>query len=100
MDVTIRILSARKIYSIKINTKTNECTNMGRRVNIKTQEFVDKLLDIIKTWKSNILGPKMIDGESYSIDIADGGEVEHFVGVNAFPDNYSDFVDLIEDNFD
>ena len=100
MKLAIKIFSSRKVYSIKIDTTSGECVNFGRLVKIKTQEFVDKLLDITKTWKSNLVGPNMLDGERYSIDIVDGNEEEHLVGVNKFPDNYGKFVDLIEENFD
>ena len=98
MKINIDIFSGRINHKITANTLTGDFFADGKRKSSNINNFIERLLGIVILWKENMVGPELLDGESYNVTITDeNNETVCFNGKNAFPDNYSDFVSLIKE---
>ncbi|WP_026669777.1 hypothetical protein [Butyrivibrio sp. AE3006] len=60
-------------------------------------ELLKSIFGLIENWKEEYNDPDVLDGTQWSLDIdcADGVE-KHYWGSNLFPDNFDDFLKVIE----
>lgn len=97
MKINISVLSGLVANKIFVDTSDGTFRVNGKDKKLDANKFVDRLLGIVVSWQSEMIGPQVLDGEIYTVDIADGDETAHFVGKNSFPDNYDEFVYLIDE---
>ncbi len=97
MKINIDILSGRLNNKITADTEAGDFLINGKKKQIDVNDFTNRLLGIILSWKEKMIGPELLDGESYCVTITDGEETASFYGKNSFPDNYDEFVLLIRE---
>ena len=68
---------------------------INRKKYILSQEYLEELIRIIRTWENEYGNSKNIDDEEFQIIIKTKKEQEIFHGKGKYPENYICFKDLI-----
>lgn len=82
--------------NIIINNKNNLITINNKTKEI-SEEKINDLIRIIRTWKNEYKNKKKIDSETFKIIINSNTETETITGNGDYPDNYNTFKEWIDD---
>ena len=95
MQIKIILKSNFEAKKIQIDTTKNICLVNNAQKVINTFDFAENLCKIIFGWKNEYIGPNVIDGESFIVEIIEGENKKTITGFNAFPQNYNKFINLL-----
>lgn len=95
MQIKIILKSNFEAIKIEIDTTKNLFLVNNVKKNINTFDFAENLCKIIFGWKNEYIGPNVIDGESFIVEITEGENKKTITGFNAFPQNYNKFLKLV-----
>ncbi len=97
MKILVNWATMKKVARLEINTATNQSILNGENFSLDIQNFSKKLIKIVSSWEKEMINPYGRDGISYSVWIKDGDINLKFVGKNKFPNNFSEFLNLLEE---
>lgn len=97
MKIGVRIKSIRRAVSIYLDDEDKVFTINGINCKMDKEEFKNRLLDIVLFWDEKMIAKGVIDGEEYSVKIKKENNVIEFKGYGKYPENYKDFIKLIEE---
>ena len=96
-DVKI-IVKTLNLNSYKIDSATNTISYNGIEIEDNAKKYVKKIFDVVKNWNDNILSNDSIfDGSQYYIKIVINNEPVNYEFKNKFPENFDEFLDIMED---
>lgn len=64
---------------------------------IDINRFIMRMQSIISSWQYTMINNRIIDGSWYDIKIKSGDNKRHYVGKNAYPQNYDEFISLLNE---
>ncbi len=97
MKVEIGLRNLKKAINLKADYEDALAELNGKAVVFDVKNFVSKLLAIVCSWESEMINSQILDGCSYFVKVDNGNENFEFVGANKYPDNFNDFVALLEE---
>ena len=97
MKILVNWATMKKVARLEINTTTNQSILNGENFSLDIQNFSKKLIKIVSSWEKEMINPYGHDGISYSVWIKDGDINLKYVGKNKFPNNFSEFLNLLEE---
>lgn len=59
--------------------------------------YLDRIKSILKSWETFYSNSSIIDGSSYKVEIYNGVNKVIYRGINKFPENYNNFLELVEE---
>lgn len=62
-----------------------------------TNEKIDKLLDILSTWKYEYGSSNIIDAQEFKVIVKTNNGVTNYHGNGIYPNNYNEFLDVLGD---
>lgn len=81
-------------YLIMINNHVKKAFVNGKVIEV-TDDYVDRLLQIIKYWKNEYGNDNKIDSIEFTITLYEDNNEEKYHGKGIFPDNYNEFKELL-----
>ena len=97
MQIIIRLGNLTQNSTIKIDDEKSIFLVNGQPQNVNIDEFVMRLQAIVASWDFEMMDNSVADGSWYEINMKVGNKTRKYVGKNAFPTNYVDFIDLINE---
>lgn len=95
MQIKIILKSNFQVLKLDVDTITNKFFVNNVQKNINTFEFAEKLCNILLSWQTEYIGPNVIDGESFIVEVVEENSKKTYTGFNAFPQNYNKFLKLV-----
>jgi len=93
--LTINTNVKRVCLKIDYNNKTALFNN--KTINIDTDYFSSKILQIVSSWDNKMINPKIVDGMKYSVAIQKDGKKYNYIGENKFPNNFNELLKLLKE---
>ena len=97
MQIVIRLGSMSQNLNIKVDDEKSIFLLNGKPKDVDIDKFVMRLQVIIASWDFMMVNNSIVDGSWYQIDIKLGNKTRKYVGENAFPLNYDEFINLINE---
>lgn len=97
MQIVIRLGNIAQNLNIKIDDEKSIFLLNGQPKDVDIDKFVMKLQVIIASWDLEMIDNTIVDGTWYEIDMKLGNKTRKYVGKNAFPLNYDEFISLINE---
>lgn len=97
MQIVIRLGSMSQNLNIKVDDEKSIFLLNGKPKDVDIDKFVMRLQVIIASWDLMMVNNSIVDGSWYQIDIKLGNKTRKYVGKNAFPLNYDEFINLINE---
>ena len=95
MIVDISIYGLKVDIEIVADTVGNFVKFHDDMVDIDAVEFVDQIKDIVEFWPPLLENVGIRDGSNYTVKLIDGVNEKVFKGKNKYPNNYNDFISLV-----
>ncbi len=78
-------------------TKRNVAVSTTKEVTVPSSVFLKKFDAInIVAWEEDYFNPDILDGESWELKYyTTDGKIKKVTGLNAYPENYNELIDLI-----
>ncbi|MBQ8844576.1 MAG: hypothetical protein IJ008_01005 [Clostridia bacterium] len=97
MKVNIEIMSRHKRIVVESDSEKNIFLCNKKPVkNVLLNQFEEELLDIVISWNQSSSSDFYLDLESCSVEIEKDGEIFKYFIQGIYPDNYSEFINLLE----
>ena len=97
MKVSIEVMSMYRRIVVETNSEKNIFLCNNKPVtNILLNQFEEELLDIVISWNQSSSSDFYLDLESCSVEIEKDGEIFKYFIQGIYPDNYSEFINLLE----
>ncbi len=98
MQIKIEIFSYSQYYKVLVNTENNACIINGNVVNYNAEKFAKKLCRIVWNWEEKYVSSSFaLDTGSFDVLMIENNEKFHYSGKGAYPENFDELVDLIEE---
>lgn len=96
MKIAVKIFTLTNSTYLTLNDETNEVKLNGKKINLEIAPFANRLLSIVSSWQERMINPMILDGIQYSVTIEKNGKTKSYEGRNKFPDNYREFMMLLQ----
>ncbi len=98
MKITIIMSSMTHFTQLIIDDKTKEAKLNGENIEIDIDNFANKLISIVSSWEPRMVNEFILDGQEYRVRIEKKGKIQDYYGKNKYPENYRDFISLLQEN--
>lgn len=95
--IMLGISTLHSSMNLKIDYDNQSAELNGEKFDLKIKPFVSNLTRIVSSWESEMKNDSIKDGISYFVHIKKDGKVYNFDGENKFPDNFDEFILLLEE---
>lgn len=91
-------LTYARAVNLQINvTKGTVYYNNTKVENANAEELYERLVDIISSWEHVMYNPRIMGGASYRVKKQENKNIDKYEGLNDFPDNFDQFLDLLRE---
>lgn len=97
MQILITVADMAESVNIKIDNQKGLFIVNGNPKQIDIDNFVMRFQAIVASWPSIMIDNSVLDGGWYEVKIRVDNDVRKFKGKNAFPTNYYEFIQLIDE---
>ena len=97
MQIIISLGNISNQTVIKIDDENALFLVNERPKKVDINRFIMRMQSIISSWQYTMINNRIIDGSWYDIKIKSGDNKRHYVGKNAYPQNYDEFISLINE---
>ena len=95
--IMLGVSTLNKTISLTIDYDNQSAELNGEKFDLQIKSFVRDLTRIVSGWKNEMKDNTINDGLSYFVHIKKDGKVYKFDGLNKFPDNFDEFMLLLEE---
>ena len=96
-QITILIEDLKNSMELKIVPSTLKVYRKKQEKEI-SKEMIEDLLNIICKWERESIDQGMIDAQTYLVKVyTTDGKIDQYFGKGKYPNNYSEFLELVRD---
>ena len=95
--IMLGVSTLNKTISLTIDYEKQSAELNGEKLNLEIKPFVRDLTRIVSSWQNEMKESSVQDGISYFVHIKKDGKIYKFDGLNKFPDNFDEFILLLEE---
>lgn len=95
MIIKIKIFSPLSFCRLIIDGDKNLIEYNGMQKTKNVENEIKKFIEIFSSWKDNYTIPRIFDIEDFNVTVKENGKSKTISGCGNFPDNYSEFKELI-----
>ncbi len=96
MKIIVTLRSLTKLTRLELDEEKQTANLNGTPIDINVEPFINKLLKIVSSWKKRMVNDFILDGLEYTVKIEKDDKSFEFYGRNKFPDNFQDFINLLQ----
>ncbi len=95
--IKLGVSTLNKTISLTIDYDNQTAELNGENFDLNIKPFVSDLTSIVSSWQNEMKDDSIKDGISYFVHIKKDGKVYKFEGLNKFPNNFDEFMFLLEE---
>ena len=93
LNITLETLAQK--YELVLDDELNKAKFNGKLINCDITELKFNILALIKSWPEKLINTNIVDGIKYKVAYKNGNIKKTYIGINKFPNNFSEFYKLI-----
>ena len=95
MKLSVSILTLENKYELILDDELNKAMFCGKLLKCDITDLKLNILAIIQSWPEKLISTNIIDGIKYEVVYKNGNVKKTYIGINKFPNNFSEFYELI-----